>query len=68
MRKGKQLPTSTIRRARCVPDVECDSSCPNDSWGCEREKGHAGDHLAWEDYESGVLYPNGRWTNPRRKK
>lgn len=30
-------------------------------WLCERQAGHDGAHMAWEDYDTRTLYEGGRW-------
>lgn len=30
-------------------------------WSCDRPAGHPGNHMAWDDYESGKLYAGGEW-------
>lgn len=34
-------------------------------WACERQAGHSGDHMAWDDYETRTLYAGGRWPNEK---
>ena len=35
-----------------ISEPGCSSSAPcSDSWTCEREQGHKGDHMAWDRYD-----------------
>ena len=44
-----------------------ESSCENrkttnPSWECERELGHSGDHMAWDNFDLGRLFNDGQWS------
>lgn len=53
----------TKRPFRKMGDEQpCGSRAPTSpSWSCERAMDHTGKHMAWDDYESRVLYPGGEW-------
>ncbi len=46
-------------RRKLAHEAEC--GVDSHRWGCERQQGHFGNHMAWEDYDNRILYNGGSW-------